>query len=179
MVVISITFNCECEIVNSDSLLYNASVESIISVLNLLYFVDIFFSTSIQGRFKLDTEQKKVGMETRRHVLGDDYVDKATAGATEFDQPFQDLITEFAWGRVWSRSELSKRERSMLTIALLAANGHWDEFAMHLKATANTKASAEDIREVLLHVAIYCGVPVANRAFKDTKRIFAENGLEF
>ena len=119
-------------------------------------------------------ERHKRGMKTRRAVLGDAHVDRATAAATEFDQPFQELITEAAWGSVWSRPQLSKRERSMLTIALLAGLGHHEELAMHIRATANTGASRDDIREALLHVAIYAGVPAANRAIAVAKDVFAE-----
>src|SRR6188472_2119646 len=105
------------------------------------------------------------GMATRRAVLGDRHVDKAERSKTAFDEPFQELITEAAWGHVWSRPEWTKRERSMVTIALLAALGHDEEVAMHVRATANTGASRDDICEAFLHVAIYAGVPAANRAF--------------
>jgi 4-carboxymuconolactone decarboxylase len=114
------------------------------------------------------------GMATRRAVLGDAHVDRATAAATAFDQPFQELITEAAWGAVWSRPGWTKRERSMVTIALLAALGHDEEVAMHVRATANTGASREDIAEALLHVAIYAGVPAANRAIRIAKGVFAD-----
>lgn len=113
-------------------------------------------------------------MNTRRRVLGDAHVDRADANKTAFDEPFQALITEAAWGRVWSRPNISARERSMLTIALLAALGHDEELAMHVRATANTGASADDIREALLHVAIYAGVPAANRATKIAKATLAD-----
>jgi 4-carboxymuconolactone decarboxylase len=113
-------------------------------------------------------------MQTRRSVLGDAHVDRAEAAKTAFDEPFQALITEAAWGRVWSRPHLSRRERSMLTIALLAALGHDEELAMHVRATARTGATPDDIREALLHVAIYAGVPAANRGFKVAKRALAE-----
>lgn len=110
------------------------------------------------------------GMTIRRSVLGDAHVDRAETAKTVFDADFQDLNTESAWGSVWSRPGLSKRERSMVTIALLAALGHDEEVAMHVRATANTGATPDDIREALLHVAIYAGVPAANRAFKISKR---------
>jgi len=113
-------------------------------------------------------------MATRRAVLGDAHVDRAAAGTTEFDRPFQELITEAAWGHVWSRPAWSRRERSIVTIALLAALGHDEELAMHVRATANTGASREDIGEALLHVAIYAGVPAANRAIRIAKTVFAE-----
>lgn len=114
------------------------------------------------------------GMKTRRSVLGDTHVDRAEANKTEFDQPFQELITEGAWGTVWSSDKVTNRERSMMTIALLAALGHDEEVAMHIRATANTGATKEDIREALMHVAIYAGVPAANRAFKIAKQTYAE-----
>ena len=120
------------------------------------------------------SERYHQGRATRRAVLGDAHVDRAQAASTEFDRPFQELITEAAWGHVWSRPELTKRERSMITIALLAALGQDDEVAMHVRATVNTGASREDIREALLHVAIYAGVPTANTAFRVAKQVFAE-----
>jgi 4-carboxymuconolactone decarboxylase len=114
------------------------------------------------------------GMATRRAVLGDAHVDRAEALKTEFDADFQRFITEGAWGSVWSRPHLTRRERSMITIALLAALGHWEEVAMHVRATRNTGASPEDLREVLMHVAVYAGVPAANHAFKIVKQTLAE-----
>lgn len=120
------------------------------------------------------SERYTKGMATRRSVLGDAHVDRASANATPFDQPFQTLITESAWGTVWSGTHWTKRERSMVTIALLAALGQDDEVAMHVRATANTGATEEDIREALMHVAIYAGVPAANHAFKIAKLALAE-----
>jgi 4-carboxymuconolactone decarboxylase len=114
------------------------------------------------------------GMATRRSVLGAAYVDRTQDAKTEFDAPFQQLITESAWGHVWSRPNITKRERSMITLALLAALGQWDELALHTRATANTGASAEDIREAMLHVGIYAGVPAANHAMKIVKQTLAE-----
>ena len=114
------------------------------------------------------------GMATRRTVLGGGYVDRAEANKTGFDMPFQELIVEAAWGHVWSRPAWSLRERSIVTIALLAALGHDDEVAMHIRATANTGATRDDICEALLHVAVYAGVPAANHAIKIAKATFAE-----
>ena len=119
-------------------------------------------------------EGKAAAMAVRRSVLGDAHVDRAEASKTKFDAPFQDLITEAAWGRVWGRPSWPARDRSIVTLALLAALGHWDELAMHIRATANTGATREDIQEVLLHVAIYAGVPAANHAIKIAKATFAE-----
>ena len=115
-------------------------------------------------------------MSTRRRVLGDDHVNRAEAAKTALDAPFQALITDAAWGHVWSRDTISLRERSMLTIALLAGLGNDHELAMHIRATANTGASQADVMEALLHVAIYAGVPRANHAIKIAKDTFAEMG---
>lgn len=106
------------------------------------------------------------GMAARRKVLGERYVDEKIAQTTAFEAPFQALITEAAWGHVWSRQTWSKRERSIVTIALLAALGHFQEMALHVRATARTGATEADIQEALLHVAIYAGVPTANHAMK-------------
>lgn len=116
------------------------------------------------------------GMATRRKVLGEAHVDRASAAVTPFDETFQRMITEAAWGRTWSSDGLTFRERSMITLALLAALGQWDEFQMHLRATKNTGASPSDIAEVLMHVAIYAGVPAANHAIKLAKATFGEAG---
>lgn len=118
------------------------------------------------------------GMKTRRAVLGDAHVDRAQAAKTAFDEPFQTLITEGAWGTVWSRPQLSHRERSMLTLALLAAGGNFDEIAMHVRATQNTGATPDDLIEAMLHVAIYCGVPKANHAISIIKDTYREMGVE-
>lgn len=112
----------------------------------------------------------------RRAVLGDAHVDRAEAGTSEFDADFQRHITEHAWGAIWTRPGLDKRQRSLVTVALLAALGHDEELAMHIRATRNTGASREEIREVLLHVAVYAGVPAANRAFRVAKAVLDEQG---
>lgn len=115
-----------------------------------------------------------VGMQTRRAVLGDDHVDRAIAGTTELTQPFQDLITRYAWGEVWSRPGLDRRSRSMITLALLATLGHDHELAMHVRAAIRNGLSAEEISEVLLQTGIYAGVPVANRALQIAQEALAE-----
>ena len=120
------------------------------------------------------TDRRAAGMATRRAVLGDVHVDRSGDQTNGFDAPFQDLITEAAWGHVWSRPDWSKRDRSIVTIALLAALGHYEEMAMHVRATARTGATEDDVREALLHVAIYAGVPTANQAIKYAKQAFAE-----
>ncbi|WP_415920156.1 4-carboxymuconolactone decarboxylase [Tateyamaria sp. SN6-1] len=113
------------------------------------------------------------GMRVRRAVLGDAHVDRADAAKTDFDAPFQTLITEGAWGTVWASDAISLRERSMLTLALLAATGNFDEIPMHIRATARTGASQRDVMEAFQHVAIYAGVPRANHAIKLAKETFA------
>ena len=118
------------------------------------------------------------GMATRRAVLGDAHVDKAETSKTRFDEPFQALITEAAWGTVWSSDKISKRERSMLTIALLAATGNFEEIPMHIRATARTGASQSDVIEAFQHVAIYAGVPRANHAIRLAKETYAEMEAE-
>ena len=124
------------------------------------------------------TDRFEAGMAVRRSVLGDAHVDRAEAAKTAFDEDFQRYITESAWGSVWSRPGLTKRERSLVTIALLAALGHDEEVAMHVRATANTGATPEELKEVLLHVAVYAGVPAANRAIKVVKRAYHETDGE-
>lgn len=114
-----------------------------------------------------------MGMKTRRKVLGDAHVDKAEAAKTDLDTPFQTLITEAAWGTVWADDTITRRERSMLTLALLAATGNFDEIPMHIRATARTGASADDVMQAFLHVAIYAGVPAANHAIKLARQTFA------
>ena len=120
----------------------------------------------------------KKGRATRAGVLGEDHVARAEAATTDFDADFQRFITEGAWGSVWSRPGLNRRERSLITIALLAALGHDEEVAMHVRACANTGATPEEIKEALLHVAVYAGVPAANRAFKIAKGVLNEGAAE-
>ena len=120
------------------------------------------------------TDRHAQGMATRRAVLGDAHVDRAEAAKSDLDGPFQDLITESAWGTVWSSDAITKRERSMLTLALLAATGNFEEIPMHIRATARTGATKRDVMEAFQHVAIYAGVPRANHAIKLAKQTYAE-----
>jgi 4-carboxymuconolactone decarboxylase len=120
------------------------------------------------------TDRYTQGIATRRAVLGDAHVDRAEAAKTPFDAPFQSLITEGAWGTVWADDTISLRERSMLTLALLAATGNFDEIPMHVRATVRTGASRDDIMQAFLHVAVYAGVPRANHAIKLAKQTLAE-----
>jgi 4-carboxymuconolactone decarboxylase len=114
------------------------------------------------------------GMKVRREVLGDAHVDRAEANTTPFDADFQQFITETAWGSVWSRPGLERKTRHLLTIAMLAALGKEHELAMHLRATQNTGVTAEEVKEVLLQVAIYAGIPAANSAIAVAKKVYAE-----
>ncbi len=123
-------------------------------------------------------DKHAAGMARRRSVLGDAHVDRAENNKTAFDEDYQRLITESAWGSVWTRDGLTDRERSMIVISFMAALGHHDELAMHIRATANTGASLDDIKEVLLMAAIYAGVPAANAAIAVAKKTYAEMGLE-
>ena len=121
-------------------------------------------------------DRHDTGMQVRRRVLGDAHVDRAEARTSEFDAQFQSLITEAAWGHVWASDGIGDRERSMLTIALLAAMGNFEEIPMHVRATARTGATPRDIAEALQHVAIYAGVPRANHALKLAKATY--EGME-
>jgi len=118
------------------------------------------------------------GMRARRRVLGDAHVDRAEASKTEFDSPFQRFITETAWGTLWASDELDPPTRSLITIAILAALGRHEELALHLRATANTGATPEQVRAALMHVAVYAGVPAANSAFALAKAVLAGGGPE-
>ena len=117
----------------------------------------------------------EAGMKARREVLGDEHVDRALAGATEFSAPFQDFITRYAWGAVWTREGLDRRTRSCITLALLAALGHEQELALHVRAARRNGLSEEEIAEVLLHTAVYAGVPAANAAYAVAQRVLAED----
>jgi 4-carboxymuconolactone decarboxylase len=123
-----------------------------------------------------DEERVRQGMTVRRAVLGDAHVDRAVATTTAFTEPFQDFITRYAWGDVWSRPGLSRAERSMITLAMLAALGHENELAMHVRAALRNGLTPEQIREILLQAAVYAGVPAANRAFAVAQRIVSESG---
>ncbi len=115
------------------------------------------------------------GMGTRREVLGDDHVDEAIARTTAFTEDFQDLITRYAWGEIWSRDGLDRRTRSCITLTALVALGREEELAMHVRAALRIGLSPDEIKEVLLHSAIYCGVPAANGAFAVAQRVLDEH----
>ena len=119
-----------------------------------------------------DTHER--GMEVRRAVLGDDHVDRAVAGTTDFTADFQDLITRYAWGEIWTRPGLDRRTRSCITLTALVAGGHEQELAMHIRAALRNGLTRDEIKEVLLQTAIYCGVPAANSAFAVAREVLAE-----
>ena len=118
------------------------------------------------------------GMQVRREVLGDQHVNKAIKNTNSIDKRFQEFITEGAWGNVWSGNKLSKRDRSLITVAILASLGHSEELEMHINATKNTGATFDEISEVLMHVAVYAGVPASNSALKILKKVFKESSAE-
>jgi 3-oxoadipate enol-lactonase/4-carboxymuconolactone decarboxylase len=116
------------------------------------------------------------GMRTRREVLGDAHVDAANERRTPFSDDFQDLITRYAWGEVWTRPGLDRRTRSAVTLTALVAQGHFEELAMHVRASLRNGLTPDEIKEVLLQCAIYCGVPAANHAFAVAQRVLQEEG---
>jgi 4-carboxymuconolactone decarboxylase len=116
------------------------------------------------------------GMAVRREVLGDEHVDRAVAGTTPFTADFQDYITRCAWGGVWTRDGLDRRTRSCITLAVLTALGHHDELALHVRAARRNGLTPDEIGEVLLHTAVYAGVPAANSAFARAQAVLREDG---
>ncbi len=125
-----------------------------------------------------DEQRREDGLRVRRAVLGGEHVDRAIAGTTEFTAPFQDLITRYAWGDVWARPGLSRAERSMITLAALVALRQGDELAMHVRAALRNGLTRDQISEILLHLAIYTGVPSANHAFKVAQAVLAEEDVK-
>jgi 4-carboxymuconolactone decarboxylase len=121
-----------------------------------------------------ENERHEAGMRVRRSVLGDEHVKRAEAAKDDFDADFQDLITRYAWGEIWTRPGLPRHTRSLLTIGLMVALNRGEELRLHLRAAANNGVTAAEIREVLLHCAIYCGVPAANAAFHAAKEILGQ-----
>jgi 4-carboxymuconolactone decarboxylase len=121
-----------------------------------------------------DTKRHKQGMKVRRAVLGDEHVDRAVASTTAFNRDFQDFITRNAWGEIWTRPGLPRHTRSLLTLATMVALNRGDEFRMHVKAAFNNGVTRDQIKEVLLQSAVYCGVPAANSAFHIAAEVFAD-----
>jgi 4-carboxymuconolactone decarboxylase len=124
-----------------------------------------------------ERERYEEGMRLRRSVLGDAHVDRAEDSKDAFDEEFQELITRYAWGDIWARPGLSRHTRSLLTIGLMVALNRGEELRLHLRAGANNGVTDEEIREILLHCAVYCGVPAANSAFHAAREVFQERGM--
>lgn len=125
-----------------------------------------------------ERERYQQGLSVRRAVLGDAYVDRALQDRNQFNQDFQDLITRYAWGDVWARPGLPPQTRSLLTLAMMVALNRGDELRMHVRAAFRTGVTRDEIKEVLLQTAIYCGVPAANQAFHIAASVFAEMDRE-
>jgi 4-carboxymuconolactone decarboxylase len=117
------------------------------------------------------------GMKVRREVLGDAHVDRAEARTTDFTADFQDFITRYAWGEIWTRPGLDRRTRSCITLTALVAGGHLEELAMHVRGALRNGLGPDDVKEVLLQTAVYCGVPAANSAFAVAQRVMIEDGV--
>ena len=122
----------------------------------------------------MSEEQAKKGMRVRRKVLGDAHVDRAVAAATPFTAEFQDLLTRYAWGEIWTRPGLDLKTRSCITVAMLVALNRPEELALHVRGALNNGVTPEELKEVLLQAAVYCGVPAANSAFRAAEEVFAE-----
>jgi 3-oxoadipate enol-lactonase/4-carboxymuconolactone decarboxylase len=123
-----------------------------------------------------DPDPHEQGMQLRRAVLGDEHVDRAVEGTTSFTEDFQQLITRYAWGEIWTRPGIDRRMRSAITMMALVARGHLDELALHVRAALRNGLTPDEIAEVLLHSAVYCGVPAANSAFAVAQRVMREEG---
>jgi 4-carboxymuconolactone decarboxylase len=121
-----------------------------------------------------EKERYQKGLKTRREILGKEHVDRAQANLSEFNAPFQEFITRYAWGEIWERAGLTRRERSMITLAMLVALNREPEFRMHIRAALNNGVTTEEIREVLIHAAIYCGLPAANAAIHAAEQVINE-----
>jgi 4-carboxymuconolactone decarboxylase len=121
-----------------------------------------------------ERDRYEAGMRVRREVLGDEHVQRAEATKTDFNADFQDLITRYAWGEIWTRPGLPRHTRSLLTIGLMVALNRGEELRLHLRAAASNGVTADEIREVLLQCAVYCGVPAANAAFHAAKEVLAQ-----
>ena len=126
------------------------------------------------NRVMNDDQRRKAGMKVRREVLGDDHVDRAVSSASDFNREFQDFITRNAWGEIWTRPGLPRHTRSLLTLAMMVALNRPEEFRLHVKAAFNNGVTRDEIKEVLLQCAIYCGVPAANSAFHLAAEVFGE-----
>ena len=121
-----------------------------------------------------EKERYHKGLKTRREVLGEEHVGRTQANLSEFNAPFQEFITRYAWGEIWERAGLTRRERSLITLAMLVALNREPEFRMHIRAALNNGVTSEEIREVLIHAGIYCGLPAANAAIQAAEQVINE-----
>ena len=121
-----------------------------------------------------DKELLDAGLKVRREILGDAHVDRSMNNATDFNREFQEYITQAAWGLIWTRDGLEKKTRSLIVLAITASLGRWEEFALHLRATKNSGLTKDEVKEVLMQLAVYAGVPAANTAFKEAAAIYKE-----
>ena len=121
-----------------------------------------------------EKERYQKGLKTRREILGKEHVDRAQGNLSEFNAPFQEFITRYAWGEIWERAGLTRRERSLITLAMLVALNREAEFRMHIRAALNNGVTPEEIREVLIHAGIYCGLPAANAAIQAAEQVIKE-----
>jgi 4-carboxymuconolactone decarboxylase len=121
-----------------------------------------------------EQERYHKGQQTRREVLGQEHVDRAQGNQSEFNAPFQEFITRYAWGEIWERAGLTRRERSLITLAMLVALNREPEFRMHIRAALNNGVTVDEIREVLIHAGIYCGLPAANAAIQAAEQVIKE-----
>jgi 4-carboxymuconolactone decarboxylase len=135
------------------------------------------FNTALLQEIKMNKEAFEKGLKTRREVLGSEYVDNSIKNAGEFNMPMQELVTEFAWDAIWNRPGLDRRSRSMINLAMLTALNRPHELKLHLKGAINNGLSKDEIREILMQTAIYCGVPAAIDSFRCAKEVFAEMGI--
>lgn len=125
-----------------------------------------------------EKERFEAGLKVRRAVLGDAHVDRSLAARDSFTTEFQDLITRYAWGEIWTRPGLDRKTRSYLVLAMTASMGRWEEFRLHCRASFANGVTTDEIKEVLLQIAVYAGVPAANTAVKEAKEVFAEMGIK-
>jgi 4-carboxymuconolactone decarboxylase len=135
------------------------------------------FNTALLQEIKMNKEAFEKGLKTRREVLGSEYVDNSIKNAGEFNMPMQELVTEFAWNAIWNRPGLDRRSRSMINLAMLTALNRPHELKLHLKGAINNGLTKDEIREILMQTAIYCGVPAAIDSFRCAKEVFAEMGI--
>jgi 4-carboxymuconolactone decarboxylase len=135
------------------------------------------FNMVLLQEIKMNKEAFEKGLKTRREVLGSEYVDNSIKNAGEFNMPMQELVTEFAWNAIWNRPGLDRRSRSMINLAMLTALNRPHELKLHLKGAINNGLTKDEIREILMQTAIYCGVPAAIDSFRCAKEVFAEMGI--